>query len=205
MQVSVNYLGEGASDEAIARRLIVAAGGVVGKSYLNPLVGTGKQSLDARLPGLNNGARYGPLILILRDLDNDAACAPELLSKLLPDRHPRLVLRVCVRSAEAWLMADATAYARYCGLRVGQMPGDAEDWSDLKQRLVEFANSGSAPKLQRHLAETARRRIAPYRALGKWHSDFASEHWNPDRAAASGRAPSLNRALNRLRALIREG
>jgi hypothetical protein len=38
--------------------------------------------------------------------------------------------------------------------------------------------------------------------LGDWHARFAETRWDPVRAADSGRAPSLARALDRLRELI---
>lgn len=205
LPVSVSYLGEGASDIAIARRLICAAGGVVGKSYLNPIVGTGKQSLDSRLSGLNRGVEFGNPVLIVRDLDSDAECAGALVANLLSKRNANLILRICVRESEAWLLADAPAYSRYAGIPMGQMPKAPEELADPKRFLIALANQGKAPKLLRHLEETSRRAIAPYRALGKWHSDFASELWDPLRAASSGRSPSLFRALTRLRECVARG
>ncbi|MEO8714989.1 MAG: hypothetical protein ABI369_08245, partial [Acetobacteraceae bacterium] len=108
-RLEIDYLGEGASDEAIARKLILAVTGLPGVSYRRPRVGTGKQSLDKRLKGLNAGVAYGKPVLVLRDLDHDAPCPAELVAKLLPARHPRLLLRICPRESEAWLMADHAA------------------------------------------------------------------------------------------------
>jgi hypothetical protein len=40
--------------------------------------------------------------------------------------------------------------------------------------------------------------------LGEWHAQFAETHWDPLRAASSGRAPSLKRALDRLREVVEQ-
>jgi hypothetical protein len=44
--------------------------------------------------------------------------------------------------------------------------------------------------------------VADVGMLGEWHADFADNHWNPLRAAASGRAPSLTRAIARLQEIV---
>ena len=187
----------------MARRIIVAAGARPGVSFVLRSSGTGKQSLDRRLVGLNAGAAFGNMVLVLRDLDLDAACAPDLVSRLLPTRHPRLLLRICVREVEAWLMADHRAYARYCGMRASHLPLAPETLGDPKRELLHWATSGSAPLLQRHLADTRARGIPDWCGLGEWHAAFAEAAWNPVRAAASSRAPSLTRAIDRLRSAIR--
>jgi hypothetical protein len=101
--VEIDFLGEGLSDEAVARKIIIAVGGVPGLSRLRPFAGAGKNSLDNRLSGLNAGLQFRrPPILVLRDLDHDAGCPAELVSNLISGRHPNLVLRVCVRETESW-------------------------------------------------------------------------------------------------------
>lgn len=204
--VDVDYIGEGRSDDAIARRLIEAAGGRAATAYRGARKGSGKQDLDRRLRGLNAGvASGGRLTLVLRDLDQDAVCPLALLANLLPDRQPRLLLRIAVRTAESWLVADAQAYAKYCGLQVGHLPSSPESVFQLKNRMIQSADSDRAPKLARHLADTRQRGVADWAAMGEWHSNFAEGPWNPERAAHSNRSPSLGRALARLRACIREG
>ena len=102
-------------------------------------------------------------------------------------------------------MADAEAYAAYCGMRSKAIPQLPEELERPIARVLEIMKASGARKLDAHMKEQARLGVSTVSALGVWHSDFARAHWDPDRAAASGRAPSLNRALNRLRALIREG
>ena len=203
--VSVDYLCEGRSDEAIARRLIELAGGVPGVSYLRPQSGTGKSNLDRKLGGVNAGAAFGKPVLVLRDLDHDAACPAELVGRLLPARHRLLLLRICGRESEAWLMADRAAYARHCGTKAARLPQVPEAIGDPKAFLVHLADTGHAPKLRRHLGDTRRRGVPDWRALGEWHAVFAESVWDPQRSIASGRVPSLARALMRLEEVTRDG
>lgn len=202
-QPEIDYLGEGRSDEVVARRLIEAAAAVPGVSYQRPRSGTGKQNLDSRLVGLNAGARYGNPVLVLRDLDTDAPCAPTLVAQLLPDRHERLLLRVCVRTAEAWFMADAEAYARFCGIPARHIPSMPETLVDPKGVILGWANSKRTSALGTHVKEGRRRGVPNWRILGEWHAEFAEGLWSPVRAADSGRAPSLTKALTRLKSLVK--
>jgi hypothetical protein len=195
----IDYLGEGRSDEVIARRMIASIHGTPGLSYRRPLSGVGKQSLDSRLQGLNKGAQYRGPILVLRDLDKDAPCAPELVSSLVPQKSPRMLLRICVASAESWLLADRDAYAEFCGCRVAHIPGNPEGVSNLKQLVRGLGDNGTAVHLRRHFDKFRPRRVPEWGMLGDWHAQFAETLWDPVRAAESGRAPSLKRALDRLR------
>jgi hypothetical protein len=200
-QIEFDYLGEGRSDDAVARKLIASAAATPGTSYRRPLSGTGKDSLDKRLAGLNAGVQFGKPILVLRDLDHDANCPSELIAQLLPNRHPKLLLRICVREAEAWLMADFQAYAHYCGISDGQIPAAPESLADPKQLLLGWASSGVATRLSRHIQETRKRGVPDWASLGEWHSEFAEKHWDPRRAMATNRSPSLSRAIARIKSI----
>ena len=204
MPVTIDYLGEGASDEAIARKLIMSCTALPGVSYRRPQAGAGKQSLDKRLNGLNEGAKYSNPVLVLRDLDRDAQCPSQLVLALIPERHPHLLLRICVREVETWLMADVEAYARYCGLSVGQIPKDLEAVGDPKQLILTWVANSKAPKLVRHINESRSRGVPDWASLGSWHSEFANRIWDPSRAAASKRASSLSRAIKRIEAINKE-
>ena len=196
----VDYLVEGRSDEPIARRLIFASGGVPGLSLGNRR--TGKSALDRRLPGLNAGISYRNPIVVLRDLDFDAECPSQLIANLLPNKNEKLMLRICVREAEAWLIADHDAYARYCGGRGSSFPTSPEELNDPKSTLLSLAHRGKAPSLKRHLDETRIRGVPDWASLGEWNSEFAERRWDPIRAASTGICPSLSRSMARIRAVL---
>lgn len=204
LSIEVDYVGEGTSDDVIARRMIAAVNCRPGTSYRRPLSGTGKHSLDGRLAGLNKGAVYRNPVLAIRDLDQDAPCAPALVAQLLADRNPSMLLRISVRTTESWLMADRQAYADYCGASLSDIPNEPENAANLKELVHGLAQSGRAPHLQRHLKKAAASGVPLWGAFGGWHAQFAEEYWSPLRAAESGRAPSLSRAIHRMRQLIEQ-
>ncbi|MBI2806712.1 MAG: hypothetical protein HYX68_17170 [Planctomycetes bacterium] len=69
----VNVAVEGNSDEALARALLRECELPTGVVYVQK----GKDNLDKKLKAFNQAANHAPW-LVLRDLDRDAACAPEL-------------------------------------------------------------------------------------------------------------------------------
>ncbi|SHG31747.1 hypothetical protein SAMN05444169_1797 [Bradyrhizobium erythrophlei] len=158
----------------------------------------------------NTGLRFGGAVrvfiggcpvLVLRDLDRDAPCAPALVTTLLPQKNPQMLLRICVTSAESWLMADREAYAEFCGYRLAHIPQNPETVPNLKQLIQTLGENGTAAQLRRHFDKFKPSRVPMWGMLGDWHTQFAGTRWDPVRAADSGRAPSLGRALERLREL----
>jgi len=201
LPVEIDYLGEGRTDEIVARRLIESVNGIPGLSYLRPQSGTGKSNLDRRLNGLNKGAALGRRVLVLRDLDN-AACAPELLQRLLPDRHPNLLLRIIIPESESWFLADRDAYASFCGVSVTKIPKQPEAMGDPKRFVLDLADAGFASKLKRFLDDADKRGVPRWAALAEWNARFCETVWNPVRVENIGQAPSLSRTLMRLREMI---
>lgn len=199
--MDIDYVGEGLSDFAIARRLILTAGGNPGNAYDGTSRGRGKDALDARLAGLNAGTRYGRPVLALRDLDNEE-CPVALVATLLPDRSEKMLLRICVRSADAWLMADRDAYVRYCGLRSRQVPLDLETLIRPKEVIEGWIRARTGRHLRDFAQAEITRSVPMFRIIGRWQANFARRIWDPARAVASGGAPSLARALRRLENLI---
>ena len=87
---------EGPIDEAVARRVIEAAGAELGPVYGK----NGKDQLLQRLNGYNAAARYAPW-LVLVDLDQDADCAPPFRDAQLPTPAVSMCFRVAVHEVEA--------------------------------------------------------------------------------------------------------
>ncbi|WP_230166305.1 hypothetical protein [Roseomonas sp. CECT 9278] len=153
----------------------------------------GKDALDRRLPGFAVAARHGRKLLVLRDLDAET-CPPALLQRLMAAPVTRLCLRIAVRTAEAWLMADRSGIAGALGVAISTIPRDPEADPTPKQRL-------------RRIAEGARNRSVRAAFAGSdqqaqaWVADFIQTRWSPERGRAL--APSLDKALLRLAALAR--
>lgn len=179
---------EGATDEAVSRRLILHVGGEPGPVYGK----NGKPHLRERIRGFNNAARHAPW-LVLVDLDQDEECAPPLRTTWLPASAPRLCFRVAVRSVEAWLLADTDGIAAFLGISRSRVPDDPDGLTAPKQALVNLARASRRRAIREDMVprEGSGRSVGP--AYTSQMIDFVSRDWRPERAAA--RSDSLRRAI----------
>lgn len=197
--VSVNYWGEGPTDCAAARRLIKAVGGMPGGDYSGRRrASRGKEYLDANLHRFNKAAEYAPW-LVLRDADRE--CAAELVVRLLNHPAPKMRFRIVVPAIEAWLMADRDAMANFLGVDIRHLPDCPERVRDVKAKLIGIARVSRNRSIKEDMLPVARsgRREGPGYATRM--IEFIERFWDPTRAAA--RAPSLDRAIARLKRVVR--
>jgi hypothetical protein len=190
--VYVTLAVEGDIDLPIARRLLLSIGLELGAVYgLH-----GKDRLSQRLSGYNYAARRTPWF-VLRDLNNDAPCAPELVRNLLPAPAPQMCFRVAVRSAEAWLLADREEIARFLGVSRALVPTDPETLPYPKQTLIDLARRSQRRVVKEDLvpAEGTSARVGPG-YTGRMR-EFAADLWRPETAAHL--SPSLQGCLRALR------
>lgn len=146
-----------------------------------------------RIEGLIIAAKYGRRVLVLRDLDAEP-CAGPVVRRLAPSPPSTFCLRLAVRAVEAWLLADHDGMAR--GLKVSKagLPPLPETLTDPKGELRRIGQGSRDSEVRRQCT-------ASPQGFGALTSSLAAEFWDPQRAAT--RAPSLARALARLRALCR--
>lgn len=189
----VDYCGEGPVDAAVARRLIVAAGGRPGTDYVARRGPRGKGALDERIRGLVIAARHGLRVLVLRDLDEDP-CAGPVVRRLAPNPPSTLSLRLAVRAVEAWLLADHDGMAKGLTVSPTALPALPETLADPKGELRRIGKISRDSEVRRLCAGTPQ-------VFGGLTAALATDCWDPCRAAR--RAPSLARALKRLRTLCR--
>jgi len=185
---------EGPADEAIVRRLAEETGFTLSGVYVK----RGKGALDSKLRAYSAAARFSPW-LVLRDLDHDADCAPSLAANLLPDRPPMLLLRIPVRAAEAWLLADREAIAEYLSAPLGAVPERPEALDRPKRSLVGLARRSRRRAIRDDMvpAPGTSAQVGP--GYTSRLIEFTSQHWHPRRAAPQ--ADSLARCLESLREL----
>lgn len=91
-------------------------------------------------------ARNGFPVFVLTDLDSRACCRL-LLDEWLGDHHEpnqNLLLRICVREAEAWLLADPAPLARLLRLPMARFPARPEELPDPKRALLRLAKDAPA-------------------------------------------------------------
>lgn len=190
MRSPVTLAVEGATDVAVVRRLINEAGLQPGAEYVRS-----KGDLDRHLAGYNKAARFS-CWLVLRDLDHDAACAPELLRRLLPAPAPRMRLHIPVRAVEAWLLADVEAISQALAVARTAIPADPEAVPDPKRALVDLARRSRRPATREALvpAPGASAKVGP--GYAPFIIEFATEQWRPAIAAQH------SQSLARLRAFL---
>ncbi len=180
---------EGISDEAIVRKLCLIAQVAVGPVYIQ----RGKAQLDERMAGYNAAAQYAPW-LVVRDLNSDAECAPELREKLLPAPAKYMHLRIPVRTIESWLLADREGISKYLGISKTLVSRDTEALERPKRTLINLARRSRKRAIREDMVppEGVSSEVGPgYTAR---IIEFSMFHWNPENAAI--RADSLNRCLN---------
>ena len=181
---------EGSLDEAVVLRLFQGT-----NLEVIPRPQRGKSNLLRRTEDYLDAARTRAQTLwfILLDLDQDP-CAPLLLSQHnLLETPPNLLIRVAVRSVEAWLIADANALARFLRVDKNDIPPEPERLPDPKTTLINLARKSRNPKIRKGIPplKGSLRRVGP--AYNSYVEEFILERWEPWRAA--GRAPSLKKAL----------
>jgi hypothetical protein len=153
--------------------------------------------LKNRINGFNRAARGVPF-LIGTDLDQ-YECPAALISEWIsPPKHHNLIIRVAVREAEAWVLADKVNLAGFLGIRPNLVPENVEALEDPKQELIQLARNARRRDLREDICPPANstRRVGPnYNAQ---LVSFVVQSWDPD--AARTRSLSLDRAINRLNA-----
>ncbi len=189
---------EGTTDAAVARRLLDEAGLQPGTEYVR----NGKSALDQNLAGYNNAARFS-CWLVLRDLDQDAACAPELRRKILPAPAAHMRLHIAVRAVETWLLADAEAISRSLSVAQAWVPTDPEAVPHPKRALVDLAGRSRREAIRKALvpAPGTTAKVGP--GYAAFLIEFATNRWRP--ALAARRSQSLARLRDFLRTISQRG
>lgn len=188
---------EGETDRPVVTKLAADAGFAI-SSIINM---RGKSQLDAHLDGYNSAAKGSPWF-VLRDLDNDAKCAPDLLPSLCARPSTWMALRIAVKELESWLLADTEAMAKLLGLPEASFPANPDIEPDPTITLVNLARKSQRGAI--------RRRLVPKRGssaqVGPLYEatiiDFGMNHWSPERA--SRKSDSLRRTRAALKALNRK-
>jgi hypothetical protein len=159
--------------------------------------GQGFGRLRAYAEKYNDMAKNGVPVVLLTDLDRQV-CPMSLVEEWMGGRHaphPEFLLRVCVREAEAWVMADCEAVARFLGIRSAEVPSKPEQLPDPKQELLRLARRCTR-NLRNGLLPAGNSKAQVGWEYNRLLTTFIEEHWNP--ASAGARAPSLQRARQRI-------
>lgn len=183
---------EGTTDAAVAKRLLKDTGFRLGREYVKH----GKDALMRSLSGYNNAARFS-CWLVLRDLDHDAVCAPQLRERLLPAPSKFMRFHIAVRAVEAWILADTKSFSTYFSVAESQIPIAPEALSDPKGAIIALARRSRRTQIREALlpAEGTTATIGPgYVAM---LTEFVRDKWQPEAAEARSQSlASLRRFLH---------
>jgi hypothetical protein len=155
----------------------------------------GNGYLRQTINGFNNAAKGTPF-LVGTDLD-EYECPPVLIDDWLTQaKHHNLLVRVAVREAEAWVLADRHQFADFLGIKVTSVPEDAESLPHPKESLIQLARTSRKKRLRDDICPplNSTSKVGPnYNArLG----NFVNERWDPAVARLNSR--SLDRTITRL-------
>ncbi len=196
--VRINYWAEGATDRAVARKLISHVGGEPGNDYsARRGASPGKDYLDRKIASFNAAAQFAPW-LVLRDCDSE--CAAELAASLIVRPALNMRFRIVVHAVEAWLLADREAFAGKLAVAEGRLPRDPEAVNDVKGCVIELAQRSRSRHVREDLVPHAKsgRRVGP--GYADFLIEFIDKTWHPQRASKNSH--SLGRAITRLTTLV---
>jgi hypothetical protein len=188
---------EGDVDEVVLRRVVSPF-----RLILHAVYGKkGKHNLTEKLPAYNAAAQFAPWI-VLRDLNQDAICAPELTRALLPIPSLFMCFRIVVRQVEAWLFADPEELGQFLGVPMSAIPNNPEGVANPKQEMVNLARSSRFRTIREDMVP----RAGSGRSVGPAYTsrlvEFASKRWRPD--VAEQNSDSLSRCRARIKSLIQK-
>ena len=178
LPIKVLYWAEGPTDRAAALALIKVAGVLPGPDYATRQKSvSGKDQLDKKMPAYNAAAAHEPFLLI-RDLDDDADCAPSFLTETKTEIARFMCFRIAVRSLEAWLMADAEALAKWLHVNAARVPAAPENLENPKQALLALVRESTSKDIKSDLLPSPKsgRQIGPLYAARL--QEFIRESWD---------------------------
>ena len=193
---SISLIAEDALGLALGRRLVQEHDAL---SVWRETNARGCGAIKRDIRKYDKMARSGFPVFALTDLDSRVCCRL-LLDEWFDPRHgphSDMLLRICVREAEAWLMADPGPLARLLRLPESRFPSRPEILTDPKRFLLNLAIH--APKRVRKGLLPARGSTA---SIGVEYNELLCHlvaTWNIGKAAR--RAPSLAKARSRLNEL----
>lgn len=161
-------------------------------------VTNGKGALNRDLEKYNKAARYLHF-LVMRDLDHDAQCAPELKKALLPKRERNLRFVIAVREMESWLLADRSALAKFVGVSEKRVPYSPESLAYPKGSLIELAAKSNKKDVRAGMVQRSGSGAKQGIAYASYIINFVTNFWRPDIAAKE--SPSLAYCISMLKSL----
>lgn len=178
----------------------------LGKKLINEVLGwplasepidtQGITKLRASIGRYREVAKRFPVLCIA---DVDRGCAVRISDELRGTLPPAgFMLRLAVREAESWVLADGDRLAEFFGISPARVPLRPDDELDPKLSVLGLARHAKVGCLRREMISEFNAN-KPGSGYNFHLSKFVDTHWSPVRAAAN--SPSLARAVEKLEAL----
>jgi hypothetical protein len=161
----------------------------------------GKSEIDKRDSAYVQAALH-QTVVILRDLDKDAVCAPEFLAlRNIPCDQAGLFYRLAVRTVESWVMADKEGFKAYFQCKSGLIDQSNLDGLDRpKDFALEQIFKGSMPASKKKGIVSFK--SGAYRQQYDYNPQmtrFVQTSWSPDRAVEN--SDSFRRFLDAMQCI----
>src|SRR5215213_963091 len=193
----IHALVEGNLDEAVAFKMIRATGHIPGICYGRKGFGYIKNKVRS----FNQSARsmYYLTLVDFMDtqvIDPDLSCPPEVVTRWVPHRNPKMMFRVVVREIESWLLADRDNLAQFLKVNADRIPANPEQVPDPKLKLINLARRSISSRVRSALVPEVGSTAQVGRLYDSEMKIFINKLW--DINAARNRAASLDKCLRTL-------
>ncbi|OMG64418.1 hypothetical protein AUR61_011225 [Stutzerimonas balearica] len=145
---------------------------------------------------MNGVAANAMPVLMIADGDQ-SECVVEQINSWMP-AHPadKFVLRLAVREAESWVLADREGLSEFAQVDVSVVPREPDDIRDPKQSLLSIIRKSKRRDLKEEMLPGKKSKAPVGLGYNLHLSTFIRENWSL--ARASNNSPSLARAIPRL-------
>lgn len=179
--IAISLAFEDVLGEALAKKILADVGGSLRIGSRVPGGGFGR--LKKMAPMLNAAACSSMPVLLVTDLDQ-AECPAVLIRTWLPrEKSPDLLLRVAVREAESWILADSEGFAQFLGVGPGKIPANPDALADPKRTLLGLVKACKRGLLKREMLPAKGAKSPMGLGYNEHLCHFVRSHWRPSDAA----------------------
>ncbi|WP_024667185.1 hypothetical protein [Pseudomonas syringae] len=166
-----------------------------GSSIANQICAGGFGPFKDKITALNSIATRMP-VLMLADGDQDN-CVVKQRNSWMPARaHENLILRLAVREAESWVLADHEGFSQFAELSAAALPPLPDEIRDPKEALIGLIGRSKRRILRDEMLPNKQARAKTGLGYNLHLTGFVKEQWCAQRA--SERSPSLARSILRV-------
>lgn len=157
----------------------------------------GKSYIKDKIRGFNEASRHLPHV-VMTDLDR-IVCPPALIEDWIDfPISSKMMFRIAVVEAEAWLLADKNGFSSYIGVSADKIPTDSETIKNPKEFIVSLARKSRNKTLKVDIVPEGTVNVGPGYNLRM--SDFIMNHWNIEESLNHSR--SLKKAVKRVKGYL---